>query len=109
MGFAVAGIGFEAVNWGKISQIVASWVVSPALGGGIAFVLMLSIQQLIMNSEKPFKAAVRWAPMYIFLVGFVISLVTLFKGLKHLKIELGIGESFVIAAIIGVLVAYAGK
>jgi len=109
VGFAVAGIGFEAVNWGKISQIVASWVVSPALGGGIAFVLMLSIQQLIMNSEKPFKAAVRWAPMYIFLVGFVISLVTLFKGLKHLKIELGIGESFVIAAIIGVLVAICGK
>ncbi|MFL2669128.1 MAG: inorganic phosphate transporter [Alphaproteobacteria bacterium] len=109
VGFAVAGIGFEAVNWGKISQIVASWVVSPALGGGIAFVLMVSIQQLIMNSEKPFKAAVRWAPMYIFLVGFVISLVTLFKGLKHLKIELGIGESFVIAAIIGVLVAICGK
>jgi len=109
VGFAVAGIGFEAVNWGKISQIIASWVVSPALGGGIAFVLMVSIQQLIMNSEKPFKAAVRWAPMYIFLVGFVISLVTLFKGLKHLKIELGIGESFVIAAIIGVLVAICGK
>ncbi len=109
VGFAVAGIGFEAVNWGKISQIVASWVVSPALGGGIAFVLMVSIQQLIMNSEKPFKAAVRWAPMYIFLAGFVISLVTLFKGLKHLKIELGIGESFVIAAIIGVLVAICGK
>ena len=109
VGFAVAGIGIDAVNWGKISQIIASWVVSPALGGGIAFLLMMSIQQLIMNSEKPFKAAVRWAPMYIFLVGFVISLVTLFKGLKHLKIELGIGESFVIAAIIGVIVAVFGK
>ena len=109
IGFAVAGIGIDAVNWGKISQIVASWVVSPALGGGIAFVLMMSIQQLIMNSEKPFKAAVRWAPMYIFLVGFVISLVTLFKGLKHLKIELEIGESFLIAAIFGVLVAICGK
>ena len=109
VGFAVAGIGIDAVNWGKITQIIASWVVSPALGGGIAFLLMMSIQQLIMNSDKPFKAAVRWAPMYIFLVGFVISLVTLFKGLKHLKIELGIGESFVIAAIIGVIVAVFGK
>lgn len=70
---------------------------------------MLSIQHLIMNADKPFKAAVRWAPFYIFLVGFVISLVTLFKGLKHLKIELGIGESFIIAAIIGVIVAIIGK
>ncbi|NKB21476.1 MAG: phosphate permease [Alphaproteobacteria bacterium] len=109
VGFAVAGIGVDAVNWGEISQIVASWVVSPALGGGIAFVLMMSIQHLIMNADKPFKAAVRWAPMYIFLVGFVISLVTLFKGLKHLKIELGIGESFLVAAIIGVIVALIGK
>jgi len=109
VGFAVAGIGVDAVNWGKISQIVASWVVSPALGGGIAFMLMMSIQHLIMNADKPFKAAVKWAPMYIFLVGFVISLVTLFKGLKHLKIELGIGESFVVAAIIGVIVALIGK
>jgi PiT family inorganic phosphate transporter len=109
VGFAVAGIGVDAVNWGKISQIVASWVVSPALGGGIAFMLMMSIQHLIMNADKPFKAAVKWAPMYIFLVGFVISLVTLFKGLKHLKIELGIGESFLVAAIIGVIVALIGK
>lgn len=109
VGFAVAGIGVDAVNWGKITQIVASWVVSPALGGGIAFMLMMSIQHLIMNADKPFKAAVKWAPMYIFLVGFVISLVTLFKGLKHLKIELGIGESFLVAAIIGVIVALIGK
>ena len=109
VGFAVAGIGVDSVNWGKISQIVASWVVSPALGGGIAFMLMMSIQHLIMNADKPFKAAVKWAPMYIFLVGFVISLVTLFKGLKHLKIELGVIESFLVAAIIGVIVALIGK
>jgi inorganic phosphate transporter, PiT family len=109
VGFAVAGIGVDAVNWGKISQIVASWVVSPALGGGIAFMLMMSIQVLIMNADKPFKAAVKWAPMYIFLVGFVISLVTLFKGLKHLKIELGVSESFIVAAIIGGIVALIGK
>jgi PiT family inorganic phosphate transporter len=59
VGFAVAGIGIDAVNWGKIAQIGASWVVSPALGGGIAFILMMSIQQLIMNADKPFKAALR--------------------------------------------------
>ena len=109
VGFAVAGIGIEAVNWGKISQIAASWVVSPVLGGGIAFLLMLSIQRLIMNADKPFNAAVRWAPYYIFLVGFVISLVTLFKGLKHLKIDIDIGTSFFVASIIGIIVALMGR
>lgn len=109
VGFAMAGIGLDAVAWGKITQIVASWVVSPVLGGGFAFLLMVSIQKLIFNAEKPFVAAVRWGPYYIFLVGFVISLVTLFKGLKHLKIDLSIPASFFVAGVIGILVALIGR
>jgi PiT family inorganic phosphate transporter len=109
VGFAVAGIGIEAVAWGKITQIVASWVISPMLGGGFAFLLMLSIQKLIFNAERPFHAAVRWGPYYIFLVGFVISLITLFKGLKHLQIDLSIPDSFIISSCIGGAVAILGR
>ena len=109
VGFAVAGIGLDAVYWGKITQIAASWIVSPILGGTIAFLLLVSIHKLIMNAEKPFSAAVRWAPMYIFLVGFVISLVTLFKGLKHLKLDIDTGTSFILAITIGIIVAIAGR
>ena len=54
VGFAVVGIGVDAVNWEKITQIAASWVISPVLGGGFAFLLMLSIQKFIMNAQKPF-------------------------------------------------------
>ena len=104
----MAGIGIESVEWGKISQIVASWVVSPALGGVIAFLLMLSIRWLILNTEHPFINAKKWGPVYVFLVGFIIALVTLFKGLKHLKLEMSIGMSFVSAFLIGALVAVIG-
>ena len=109
VGFAIAGIGIEAVAWGKISQIVASWVVSPVLGGLVAFALMMSIRRLILQAEKPFESAVRWAPFYLFLVGFVISLVTIFKGLKHLNIDLNGYESATVAALIGVITALIGK
>lgn len=108
VGFAVAGIGIDAVNWAKIGQIAASWVVSPALGGLVAFLLMMSIRKLILNTDNPFQSAKRWGPIYVFLVGFIISLVTLFKGLKHLNIELSAGMSFVVAAVIGVLIALVG-
>jgi len=108
VGFAIAAIGLEAVEWGKISQIVASWVVSPLLGGAISFVLMMSIRKLILNATHPFEAAKRWGPVYIFLVGFVISLVTIFKGLKHLNIELGGPASFLVAALFGLGVAFVG-
>ncbi|MDJ0740028.1 MAG: inorganic phosphate transporter [Gammaproteobacteria bacterium] len=109
VGFAIAGIGMDAVQWGKIGQIAASWIVSPMLGGVIALVLMLSIRKLILNAENPFAKAKTYGPFYVFLVGFVVSLVTLFKGLKHLKLEFSMGESFVIAVIFGGIVALIGR
>ncbi len=108
VGFALVGIGPEAVEWSKVAQIVASWVVSPVLGGTIAFLLMMSIRKLILNTENPFANAKRWGPAYIFLVGFIISLVTLFKGLSHLNLELSVGASFISALIIGLGVAGIG-
>ena len=108
VGFAIAGIGVEAVQWGKIGQIVASWVVSPVLGGTVAFILMISIRRLILNADNPFLNAKRWGPVYVFLVGFIISLVTMFKGLKHLKLDLSVPMSFLLAAVIGLVIAAIG-
>ena len=108
VGFAMVGIGVDAVQWGKIGFIAASWVVSPVLGGSIAFLLMLSIRALILNTDNPFHNAKRWGPAYVFLVGFIISLVTMFKGLKHLKLELSAGMSFVAALVFGLIVAAVG-
>ncbi|MFT4640300.1 MAG: PiT family inorganic phosphate transporter [Verrucomicrobiales bacterium] len=109
IGFAVAGLGVDSVDWNVVGKIVASWLVSPLLGGTIAFVLMISIRKLILNTEDPFKAAKAWGPFYVFLVGFVVSLVTMFKGLKHLNLELSTPMSFGAAAVLGTLIALAGK
>ena len=105
IGFAVAGIGIDAVQWGKVGQIAASWIISPALGGFLAFMLMMSIRKVILNTEHPFESAKRWGPAYVFLVGFIISLVTMFKGLKHLNLELTTAQSFIWAIVFGLLLA----
>jgi len=109
VGFGIAGIGFEAVNWGTIGQIAASWVISPLIGGVLAFGLVISIQRLILRADKPLESAIRWVPAYAFLVGFVMALVTLFKGLKHLGLDLSIPMSFVLAAGFGLIVALVGR
>lgn len=108
VGFAVAGIGVDAVQWGKIGFIAASWIISPALGGFIAYLLMMSIRKFILNTDQPFQSAKRWGPVYVFLVGFIISLVTLFKGLKHLSLELSVSQSFIWAVVFGLLIAFIG-
>jgi len=104
IGFAIAGIGPDAVHWGKIGFIVAS----PALGGFLAYVLMMSIRKFILNTEHPFESARKWGPFYVFLLGFIISLVTLFKGLKHLKLELSAPMSFLAALVFGLIIAFIG-
>ena len=109
VGFGIAGIGLDAVKWDTIGQIVASWVVSPVLGGVIALLLMMSIRKLILNADNPFQSAKRWGPLYVFLVGWIVSLVTLFKGLKHLDLHLTTTQSFVAATVFGLVVAGIGK
>lgn len=108
VGFGIVGIGASSVQWGTIGTIVASWIISPLVGGVLAFVLMQSVRKLILNKPDPFAAAKKWGPYYIFLVGFTISLVTLTKGLKHLDISLSQLNGVLVSVGLGALIALFG-
>ena len=104
VGFAAVGIGIEAVKWAQVATIVMSWVVSPLIAGVIAFAVFNSIQILIIDTQQPFRNAKKYGPIYIFAVSFVIVILTLTKGLKHVGVKLtlaaGLGVAFVVAAIV---------
>ncbi|GAB3105400.1 inorganic phosphate transporter [Aestuariicella hydrocarbonica] len=108
VGFAAVGISVDAVAWDKVGNIVASWVVSPLMAGAISFFLFRSVQRLILNTENPFANAKRYIPVYMFAVGFLMAMVTMLKGLKHVLKDTGIsfsfGQSALIAAVFGLLV-----
>ncbi len=104
VGFAIVGLGIDAVSWGKVGNIVMSWVVSPILSGVLAFMLLRSVQKLILNTDDPITNAKKYVPIYIFATGFMIALVTLFKGLKHVGLELSAEQNYGIAVIIGLIV-----
>ncbi|MDK1024145.1 MAG: inorganic phosphate transporter [Gammaproteobacteria bacterium] len=97
VGFASVGISVDAVNWGKVGEIASSWVISPVIAGVLAFLLFSSVRWLIFESSDPLKAAKRFVPFYIFLVAFVVSTVTLVKGLKHVGLSLTFQESLLYA------------
>lgn len=101
VGFAVVGLGVGAIHWGKIGSIVMSWVISPVLAGAIAFILFRSVQRLILDTAEPFARARTYVPLYMFLVGFIVTLVTLLKGLKHVGLELSTAQSYGYAALCG--------
>lgn len=109
VGFAAVGIGVDAVNWAKVGTIAMSWVVSPVLAGVVSYALFRSVQKLIFDADKPFQASKKYVPYYIFLVGFVVSLVTMFKGLKHVGLELSIVECYSLAVGFGFISMLVGK
>jgi PiT family inorganic phosphate transporter len=109
IGFAAIGVSPDTVAWGKVGGIVGSWVITPLISGVIAFLIFNSAQKLIFDTDKPLVQARRWVPLYMFFAGFVLSLVTIKKGLKHLGLDIDSTDGFIYAAIVAAIVAMIGK
>jgi PiT family inorganic phosphate transporter len=66
------------------------------------------VQRLILRQDDPLARAKRFVPVYIFLAAFTITLVTILKGLKHVGLEISIGDSYLLAISIAVVIAVIG-
>lgn len=63
--------GAENLNWQKLSRVVISWFLSPVLSACIAFILILTVSALIMDTVR-FRFATRL---------FIVQLLTAFSFL----------------------------
>jgi PiT family inorganic phosphate transporter len=84
MGAGVVAAGFGAVDWGKMGQIAASWVISPILGGVIAAGFLAFIKSRINDVEDKLGAARLWVPVLIGIMGGTFTTYLAVKGLKKL-------------------------
>lgn len=88
VGFGIVAAGIDAIDWVTMAKIVASWFVSPALGGLIAFVLFRALRRHVLNAEQPLLQMRVWGPIMVFPILAVLSLALLFKGLAPLELDL---------------------
>jgi PiT family inorganic phosphate transporter len=108
VGFGSVGLGVDAVAWGKVSQIVASWVTSPLIGGVLAFLIFGLIRSRVLDRDKPIEELTRIGPFFFFYVFFIMGLVTLFKGLKNLKLDLDLPQALAASTALGLVGAVFG-
>lgn len=108
VGFGAWVLGVETVYWTKVGIIVSSWIVSPLLAGIIAFILFYSVKRLILDNPNTYLSATRLVPVYILLTGFMIAMITLTKGLKHLGLNLSLIESIICSLCIGLFLMMVG-
>jgi PiT family inorganic phosphate transporter len=109
IGFALVAVGSEAVQWNKVSGIVGSWVVTPMLAGILAYLIFMSAQRLIFDTENPIANAKKYVPFYMVFAGFIMSLVTIQKGLTHIGLNISTANGIYLALGVGLVVGLIGK
>lgn len=103
IGFGLVTVGMEAIQWVEVGLIMTSWVISPLLGGTIAFLLFHMIRRRIFYSRQPIIAAKRTAPYLVFLVFSTIALVLLFDGIPHTEQIFSFWEALGLSILIGLV------
>ena len=92
VGFGVVSLGFEGIFWDKVGLITCGWVISPLISGSIAYFLFGFIVRSVFHKRDPVAAAVRVTPYLVFVVIFVLSGVTTYKGLKPFWKQQGLDQ-----------------
>jgi PiT family inorganic phosphate transporter len=109
VGFGMIAAGFGSVEWGKLGQIAASWVISPLFGGTLAFIIFRIIRRKILATHRPPRAARRVLPVFIGIVAGTVLLSFLYKGLQNLHLDIPLHYALPIACAVALVAAWIGR
>jgi PiT family inorganic phosphate transporter len=101
VGFGLVSVGIAGINWKVVLFVVLSWIISPFFGGIIAFTIFSIIKKFILSSPEPVAQTRKIGPFFTGIVAFILSLAVIYKGLKHLHLDLPILEAFLISLCVG--------
>jgi PiT family inorganic phosphate transporter len=114
MGAGIAASGFGIVAWGTMGKIVASWIISPVLGGFIAALFLYAIKKTMVHKENKIEAAAKWVPVFVAIMSWAFTTYLVLKGLKKVWPSIVSALSFLpdtkkptlmVALLIGLIVA----
>jgi len=103
---SVLGVGLVggcAIKWLTVARIVSSWFISPIASGVLAFLMFRFIARKILGVDGPGRAAERYAPYFVALVAFILTLSFIYKGLKNLYLDWPLRQALVVAAGVSVV------
>lgn len=119
MGAGIAAAGFNVVNWPTMGSIVASWIISPILGGIIAAAFLFAIKKSIIFKDDKVEAAKKYVPFFVAIMSLAFIAYIILKGLNGIwskiiellnllpfvSFEITKSPAFVTAFFIGLIVA----
>lgn len=109
VGFGLAFGGIDAIYWSEMGSIVASWIISPLMGGVLAFSIFSLMRWKIFYSSNPIQAAKQLTPYLVFGIFFVLTLIITYNGLKNVNFELSLIEAVGLSLLVGIVSAFIGR
>ncbi|MDO4627123.1 MAG: anion permease [Pasteurellaceae bacterium] len=103
IGFALITMGSGAVKWSALGGIVGSWFVTPVIAGIVSYLLFVIIQKLIFDTEKPLANSQKYGPFFMGVTTFILSIVTVTKGLVHVGLNLSSTQTFLISIVLSLI------
>ena len=109
VGFGIMAGGMDAINWIKVWSVVMSWVVSPLMGGLVAFLLFRFLTNQVFRRRNPLLYAKRILPYMVFLVCVILANAMFYKGLKNLHLNFSFPEAMLYSFIVGAIGFFIAK
>lgn len=108
VGVGAIMLGLHAIHWQTVGYVALSWVLSPTIAGVTSYLLFNSIRRWILGVDNPMLAAKKYIPIYLFLVGVVLAMMTTLKALDHFHLTLGFFKTAMILIVTIALVMVIG-
>lgn len=108
VGFGGLVLGTDTIHWNQVSHIAIGWITSPLIAGVTAYALFISIQQTIFVKNDPLERAKFYIPIYLFLIGSILSFITVFKGLNHFDIHLNFKQNLAVTLATSITITMIG-
>lgn len=84
VGAGVAASGFGIVDWGKMGEIAASWIISPLMGAIVAAAFLYLVKRSITYQTDMVEAARRSVPWLVAAMAWTFTTYIILKGLNRI-------------------------
>ncbi|ASJ06132.1 inorganic phosphate transporter [Thermococcus pacificus] len=106
VGYGIVYAGTAIVNWGKMGQVVLSWILSPIIGAFMAFLVFKAMTRSIFETKDPVRNARIWSPFWIGLAFVVIGTMFYIKVLHGGDLKTGVMMYGLPAGVVTFIVTY---
>jgi PiT family inorganic phosphate transporter len=105
LGAGIAAGGWAIADWSVIAKIVASWVISPVMGGVLAALFLYAVKRTVLYRKDLVASARTFVPWLVAIMAWAFGTYLMVKGVKKL-VEVDFMEAVLIGLALAVVIFF---